>query len=227
MGSHSIEAVWPGTLTPSEVRTKFDQLLQDDRHEHGHGGYSGSWGTMSGLTIKDTVFDTEKEAMQFCLDNTHKWDHALAVKFYRVTKSLKKAPTFGGKAPGSYYADNPEPIYTVTYGSGNGKTRIWADQLSTRQMLAASKVLAEYDRVLTEARTVHNRIEEFRRALTQPGDIDFRALRNTRKEYFKVNARCQTAKERWQALEASLRPKLWASTEKKDLCWLIAGWAAS
>lgn len=227
MGSHSIERVWPGTLTPAQVRAKFDELLSNDRHEHGHGGYSGSWGTMTGVTIKDTVFDTEKDALEFCLDNTRKWENALAVRFHRITKTPKKSPTFGDKAPGDgNYAPGTEPIYTVVYANGTRK-RIWADQLSPRQVDSASKVLAAYDALLAEVREISTRMNDFARALTTPGEIDFAALRATRKDYLRASAKCQAAKTRWETLEASLRPKLWEFTETKDLCWLVAGWAAS
>lgn len=83
MGAHNLEVYWPGKLTPAEIRTRFDAMIREDLYEHGHDAYSGSWGTLHGGVEIETraPFATVKEARDYVLAHTHKWEHALAVQF--------------------------------------------------------------------------------------------------------------------------------------------------
>lgn len=79
MGACFYDCEFPLILTRQELKTKFDELQEQDRYENGH-CYSGSIGMAQGLTIMDRVFPSTQEALNFLDTNCQKWGPAIAVR---------------------------------------------------------------------------------------------------------------------------------------------------
>jgi hypothetical protein len=79
MGANFCTMLLPGTLSQTQVRAKFKEAQEQDRHENGH-SYSGGFGMASGLRIYDRVFSTLDEAANHLEDTCQKWEEARAVR---------------------------------------------------------------------------------------------------------------------------------------------------
>ena len=100
MGACSLTTTAPATMTQAEIRTEFAQLQRHAAVTQGS-EYSGGWNMMSGIKFYTAkVFDTKDEAEDYVLDNTEKWENALAVQFddKKGTGSRKSGWLIGGWA---------------------------------------------------------------------------------------------------------------------------------
>ena len=53
-----------------------------DLYEHGHSPYSGTFGTMTGVSVNRTaMFESFAEAESFVEANAEKWEKAVAVRY--------------------------------------------------------------------------------------------------------------------------------------------------
>lgn len=83
--------------TKDEIIKKYRTLVEEQRYEHGNGGYSGTFATLAGIVVQGQVFPNRKEALDH-IENTHqKRDPAIAVQFRDIEKTVEKSPTFIGK----------------------------------------------------------------------------------------------------------------------------------
>ena len=78
-GACSLWTILSGALTKEQLRTHFTEMQKEAALHHGE--CSGGWNMMSGLKFKDTsLFATVQEAVDYLLENTEKWENALAVR---------------------------------------------------------------------------------------------------------------------------------------------------
>jgi hypothetical protein len=227
MGSHSIEVSWDGKLTETEVRKKFSQLLEADRHEHGHGGYSGSWGTMSGLSFPGKTFPDEKSAHEYCLENTSKWDNAMAVKYTHTTKTITKQPTFKGKVTTGFQG---AVAFYPDWVAGK-QILVFADQLNQDiidwlNTLAATQFTTR--KAFEEARSKLEKIIALIKEPPASGDhSDLAPLPMLRDTYLRALEAKKQAEAALDTYHKSLVADLYGYSETSEQRWLIAGWAAS
>lgn len=90
MGANFCTMTLDGRLTKDQVKEAFEIRQDQDGHDHGRGGYSGSFYEARGLTFTDRIFETQDEAMKYLETTTEKWCAALAVrqKAYEMPKSV-------------------------------------------------------------------------------------------------------------------------------------------
>jgi hypothetical protein len=96
MGTCFNSIVWDGKLSPDEVKDKYSELIEELYASDGRDSYNGTFTTCSGLSILDTEFNSQNEAQQWLISNTHKCDNVLAVRFLPTVETLIKQPTFDG-----------------------------------------------------------------------------------------------------------------------------------
>lgn len=229
MGSHSISTSWDGKLTPEQVRQKFSVLLADDRHENGHGGYTGSWGTMNGISFpRVDTFPTQEAAEDYCLNNTSKWDNAMAVKYKHITKTLTKQPTFNGKPRQEGYGT---VAYYRDYKNGQSFL-VFADQVTLVNRGKVEKLEKDYAEANRAYHIAQRDLDETIGLIKKPpkdGDhSDVLVPLPVRREAFLRAER--VARENAAALKAlqeKLIADLYSYSENSEVRWMIAGWAAS
>lgn len=90
MGATNISMYLPGTLTKEQVKAAFQKRKDEDRVEYGTDSYNGSFSTIDSVRIEDRVFDTVREAEDYCLNNAEKWSYAVAVKTRSKTTTRKR-----------------------------------------------------------------------------------------------------------------------------------------
>lgn len=69
-----------GSIPRHDVRIKFREAQERDRHENGH-SYSGGFGMASGLTFPIKAFDAQEDAEDWLAETAQKWEDALCVTF--------------------------------------------------------------------------------------------------------------------------------------------------
>ena len=67
------------TTDRNEIKKEFKEYVEECIYEYGHSCYNGTFSTCSGLTITVKTFEDEREARDYILDHTEKWEDALAV----------------------------------------------------------------------------------------------------------------------------------------------------
>lgn len=96
MGACDISFIIGKKATQSEILEKFKAVREQNREENGHQeGYSGDFQTVDGVDFHlDRVFTSHREAMDYCLSNSKKWENAIAVYFVQIeiesSKTQKK-----------------------------------------------------------------------------------------------------------------------------------------
>lgn len=126
MGASDICTTFDGSLTQEQLRARFAKMQEDAAYENGH-SYSGSWNMLNGLSIRETVFDSVRKAETYILDNTEKWQHALAVRARRTIRKNTKLPTFNGRPPTTFEEQEPVGQDVLT---DKQWSHVPADQLS-------------------------------------------------------------------------------------------------
>lgn len=92
MGACDISFIIGKKATQYEILERFKARREKDRAENGHQeGYSGDFQTVDGVDFHlDRVFSSHREAMDYCLSNSKKWENAIAVYFVEVTIEYTK-----------------------------------------------------------------------------------------------------------------------------------------
>lgn len=81
MGAHNIEFDVPD-CEEREIKTIFKKKQDENKEYNGsQGGYSGDFQTVDSVEIHDKIFDSYKDAHDYCLDHAQKWDFVVAVKY--------------------------------------------------------------------------------------------------------------------------------------------------
>ena len=94
MGATNIEMELKGTLDKGSILKKVSEQAAEDREYNGHqDGYSGDWQSVDDVICIDKVFDNFEDAYGYCNGNAEKWGPAIAVRYYKTSKSAKKSKT--------------------------------------------------------------------------------------------------------------------------------------
>ncbi len=80
MGATDAYARYPGDLTKDQLVKVFNGLQASLRHEHGHGGYSGTLAEARGLEFVNQTFPTVDAAQMALIDRAKKYGPALVAK---------------------------------------------------------------------------------------------------------------------------------------------------
>ncbi len=234
MGAHDISRDLPGTLTQLEVRKEFDKWHAEDRAYHGQDPYSGSWATINSITFPTNEhFGTFQEAYDYCLDKSQKWEFACAVKYLHLTRTQTKAPTFLGKPHKNDGMVNDPVIirhYPPSgYGSGVDNSRLIAADQLREEVKVKLLDLFEKDRLEgRDAQAAQQALTAYLRALEKPETtFEPKQVRELRKASFAALKRYAKTHHMFTELADTYRKRLYAYDEKRDLRWLVCGWAAS
>lgn len=243
MGSQFHTATFDGNLTRAEVKSRYEDLVDDERYEYGAGGYSGTFATLNGLRIMDTVFGSESEASDYIEKHAEKRGAAIAAKYKDRREVFKSRPTFNGKTDGTVSLD-PERLF-ASFGEKCAKCVstelipgtfdlrfVLADQLTQGQK---DRLKAALDPLAVESRNFKQLSEQLKALLAKAGNLseefsaeDFKNLKGVRKELLKVKAKRDKLLAKFAALDESLGEKLWQKgSEDHGTKWLVAGWCAS
>jgi hypothetical protein len=247
MGANFKEAEFDGNLTKSELISKYNELVAEERYEYGSGAYSGTFATLSGIQVVDKVFNSRSEASDHISENTDKRGAALAVKFKDTREVLTSSPTFGGKKLGNYpgvhtVSLDPNELFR-TFGVKVSKCiasdmdgSVWkfvlADQLSETQKASLKAVL---DPCVEENKKFNALSKDLKDLLVKAGDLnaDFTAenhksLKSIRKELLKTKTKRDKLLAKLQTMDEKLGSKLYKkATEDHGCKWLVGGWCAS
>lgn len=98
MGATFNVVEFDGNLSREELNRQYRNLVEEQRFEYGHGGYSGTFATLdSGIAVHPTTFPSRKEAEDH-IEKTHqKRDTAIAVRFQDFKREINKRPTVDGR----------------------------------------------------------------------------------------------------------------------------------
>lgn len=242
MGSQFHTAVFEGNLTKSEVVSRYNSLVEEERYEYGAGGYSGTFATLSGIRVLEEVFPSHQEAENYISENAEKWGSALAVRYRDVRDVFKAKPTFNGQNNGTISLD-PQYLFNL-FGTNQAKCVsteivketfkrrfVFADQLTQDQkdrLKAALDPLAEENQRFSQLST------QLKELLAKLGNIsedftaeDYKNLKNVRKELLKSKTRRDKLLAKFEALDERLGAKLWKKgSDDQGTKWLVAGWCS-
>lgn len=242
MGACFNTSALDGKLTKSELVQSYENLVEDQRYEHGNGGYSGTFATLCGIKVLDRTFNSENEASEYIADNSEKRGPALAVKYKDLRPVFKKKPTFGGKEQDTLSLD-PEDLFRH-FGQkkskciasevvpGTFQSRIvLADQLTDTQ----KKTLKEaVDPLLEENRTLDALLKRLKELVAKAGNVDedfgpedHKSLKEVRRQASKCKGRRLKLLAKLDALDQRFGSKLWEDgQEDHGTKWLVGGWCA-
>jgi hypothetical protein len=63
-----------------DVKVFGEEVMEQARYDHGHGGYSGTFAECHGVTITGKEFASLTDAQEYLEENCEKWENILAVK---------------------------------------------------------------------------------------------------------------------------------------------------
>lgn len=87
MGATEVYFSVPGSADPGAA---FVSRREHDLREFGHDPYSGTFGTVPGVRVEHRPpFPTFDAALDYCLENTDKGSHALAVRYQARDESVR------------------------------------------------------------------------------------------------------------------------------------------
>ena len=66
--------------TVASAKKEVINIMKNDAHEFGHGGYTGTFAEADGVVLNASVFDTPRKAADWLVDNSEKWGPAVIVK---------------------------------------------------------------------------------------------------------------------------------------------------
>ena len=84
MGAENIDFKIKGKATKDQINDKFKERRESDSDRNGHqDGYSGDFQTVDNVDFEylGKVFDSYREAEDFCLDKAKKWETVVAVYY--------------------------------------------------------------------------------------------------------------------------------------------------
>jgi len=196
MGAHNIEfdiADGPS----SDVKKAFDEKRREDKFTNGHQeGYSGDFQTVSTVKIEDKIFDTYREAHEYCLDRAQKWEYVVAVKYREDAKKIKKIVSLESRIRKE--RQSREELY---------KKSVKAIQSAKSKTIGCSHCESKVNRKFVKAQgncPVCNKT----------------LFSNT------VVERLKKKDEKIKSLEKDLKMEIKKNNSKGKLRWLIAGWGA-
>jgi hypothetical protein len=245
MGSHFHTANFDGKLTTREVVTAYNNLVAEERYEHGSGAYSGTFATLSGIKVLDQTFDSEQAAYDYIADNTEKRGNALAVRFKKSQTVPVKSPTFGGKklSSSAYGPDLVNPVSLQDFlrrfspspnakcVAADGDKVVIADQLTGKQKESFKKLLdpcMEVNRQHAEAASnlaqTIKKLSDLKQDFTSE---EFSLLKKARKDTKTLLLKKEKLVKALTELDGKLGDKLYAS-KQEDLGeeWIVGGWVA-
>ena len=207
MGAHNIEFVLEKKASWRTIENAFNEQRKADAEYNGsQDGYSGDFQTVNTvLNHTFQVFNSYKEAHEYCLNHAEKWTSVVAVYYRSIPQRLMKRTKSMDKL-------------SVKISSLKDKLM----ELEKRQVKLAKFVTCEgcHSKVATK----HLRL----RSTMCPvcGEGDFRPLWLQRK-IVKLNKDITTLGSKWASLLDKQRARALAKLTDKDICTLIAGWGAS
>lgn len=248
MGSCFNEQVWDGTLTDTQVAEEYRKYVEQCQIEYGTDAYNGTFSTLPNIQIDKRVFNNHEEARVHVMNNTRKWENALAVKYKDVRKENTKEPTFDGKTlkqqmrysvtlGGNTELDQPRDTYTcravvVDFNFADKVNRVLvAEQLTDAQKAKLTKAHGEWaarhdahKAVTTELVALCERIKLVRETVET---ADFARLKKLYAQQKKTWAALGKASVKLRDLDLKLSARLY-KTEEVDhgLKWFVGGWCA-
>jgi hypothetical protein len=248
MGACFNELVWEGTLTDTQLANQYQKYVDECQVEHGTDAYNGTFSTLPRIQIDKKEFGSHQLASEYVMNNTSKWEHALAVKFRDVRKENTREPTFDGKTwkektrypvplGGNTELDQPRDAYncrvvmTDFKRDSLAKFVIVADQLTESQKAKLVKLYNEwaarhaaYMTVSAELVALCERIKQVRETVET---ADFARLKKLYAQQKKTWLALGKASVKLRDLDLKLSARLY-KTEEVDhgLKWFIGGWCA-
>lgn len=224
MGAHNAHAEFDGTLTHKQLEEKYNSYIDQLVTEYGTDPYNGTLSTCHGLIISDKKFDTVEEAERYGLDNTEKWEAAMAVWCKNVIK-VRTNFTFDGKG-----AFDGLPIQSAWTVSTPSAVKV-ADQLTATE----GKRLIKLYTAEKEAKAAHRSAESVVRpmidALTNAeGPLAPDHFATLKRESAKLRLLRDKHKKALAKLQEDVQ-KLTAKYIKEEVkqdkpLWVVSGWAA-
>jgi hypothetical protein len=228
MGSHSAETHFDGTLTKDQLVKQYNSHVADLTREYGTDPYNGTLSTCNGLEVSDKVFDTYKQAMDYILDNTSKWESAMAVKCKNI-KTVKKSFTFGEKKEQSF---NNAP-YRMAYPDrfGGNATLVAANELTKTEgarVIKLAKAAKDAEEAMAqEGSPLHPMLARLTNPNAEVTAELFTAIKRRSASYRKLAAKHLKAKAALDAEVVALTAKYCTErTETGKPLWVVGGWAA-
>jgi hypothetical protein len=256
MGANFEVVEFDGNLTRDQLTNKYQELVQDQKYEYGHGGYSGTFATLHGIAIKGGVFSSRKEAEDYIENNHQKRDPAMAVLFRNVEKTFEKRPTFNGKpmavngcwSPSKdaqpvevryYYPENASQDAPYSYRTKalaevlNGEIKnVVADQLNAGDKEKLKATWNSFFEASSDWKSLHDKMEVLVNKLKKTEAVftteDWRDLKTVRKSLKRALCLREKTKAKFIALDKKLGERLYKYGENdKGDKWLVGGWCAS
>lgn len=83
MGADSIGFTLQGEASRGDIQSRFDRQRLQDREDNGsRDGYSGDFQTVDSIDYRlHETFESQQEAMEYCLRHAQKWSTVVAVRF--------------------------------------------------------------------------------------------------------------------------------------------------
>ena len=92
-GATDVYMSLPSSVKSSDVKKLVMDHVEDAKHEHGHGGYSGSWAEVGSVKVTDLVFDSKQEAQDYLDKTIQKYEAAIAVRYKKKAFASKDHET--------------------------------------------------------------------------------------------------------------------------------------
>ena len=148
MGSHFACETFDGNLNSIELRSQYEQRVDELTHEHGTDPYNGTLATTTGLRIHGAEFESRDAAEQYVSEHTTKWGAAMAVRYKDIRTEPATEPTFEGKpvAGFGYLSVGNRTLRALTLKyTEPGRRAVAADQLTAAQQVSVLALFNDYD----------------------------------------------------------------------------------
>ncbi len=226
MGASFDYRVYDGKLTADQLRAKFREAQDHDRHENGR-SYSGTIGMLDGAIrfVGGQVLPSVNDAEGYISDHHEKWEPPLAVRARETKAVAVKRPTFGGKE--FPYLEQRSWQHTPL---ANGNKFTPADQLTDSQKARLTKL---YQRYRAAQRAFDDQVAVFNGLLGRLNNLnepfkEYARLKKERGVLAKLKAPLERAKATFKELDEAYTAKLYANkVEDQGEVWVVGGWCAS
>lgn len=229
------EIIEKPNATHSELRKDWENIVADCLHESGHGSYSGTLKECAGMRITDKHFSSKKDAYDWLVENTEKWEEAKMVSYDDIVTETASPITFDGKELSSWLRSAGLPFQAqciAVQSADRGFKTIYADQLTETQARLLKQAYEKFEEINKTVKPVKERLT---RLVSNVGNLDhpfskeeWKELKTSRETVSKLLPKLEKAKNDFLLRDVKYASKhIKVRQINKGKKWMVGGWCSS
>ena len=221
--------------THAELQQEWKSIVEQCVYESGHDSYSGTLKECAGMQITDKHFSSKKDAYDWLVENTEKWDAAKMVSYDDVVEKNTSKITFGGKELSSWLRSAGLPFQAqciAVQSTDRGFKTIYADQLTETQARLLKQAYEKFEEINKTVKPVK---KSFDRLVSNVGNLDhpfsseeWKELKKSRETVLKLLPKLKKAKSELVNRDTKYAERhINTKTVNNGKKWLVGGWCSS